>query len=69
MALRHITLHCTQCQQRKPYFSDPAKESVPIPETVETIQMNGCDICHDGGGFNTETWLDASGHEVEQPIH
>ncbi|UWS05654.1 hypothetical protein K4K94_08015 [Phaeobacter inhibens] len=67
--MRHITLHCTSCDQRMPYFSEPDKEPIPIPETVETITMPGCSLCDDGGSFITETWLDADGQEVEQPIH
>ena len=67
MTLRHITLHCTICGQRKPYFCDPEKD--PLPETVETIESTGCDLCNDGGGFVTETWLDAGKREIEQDIH
>lgn len=67
--MRHITLHCTACDQRKPYFSDPEKEPIPIPKSVDAIEMNGCDLCDRGGGFITETWFDGDGNEVEQPIH
>jgi hypothetical protein len=60
--MRHITLHCTVCDQQMPYFPERAGEDLP-PE-VETIQTTGCNLCDEGGGFVEETWLDAN----DQPV-
>lgn len=65
--MRHVTLHCTSCDQRKPYFPNATGED--LPASVDTIKTNGCNLCEDGGGFVTETWLDADGNTVEQDIH
>jgi hypothetical protein len=37
-----------------------------IPDNVVVIAQGHCDRCWDGD-FDTETWLDARGREVDQP--
>lgn len=65
--MRHVTLHCTICGQRKPYFPEQTGED--LPAVVDTIQTTGCNLCHsDGGGFVEETWLDFEGNHIE-PEH
>jgi hypothetical protein len=61
--MRHVTLHCTACGRRKPYFPEQAGED--LPAEVDVIETTGCDLCDDGGGFVEETWRDANGKIVE----